>query len=333
MCRDDRYILVVYPFIFMITALLLERLISSTWKIWKIISLCTILLVIILNSYGALSAMSSKYAGYSLKARGYSYLAFIGWKSDITPFLLPEYIHMADNLETSAGNDLIRSFCDTVALSLQDIDKLFLMTRKVKLAYRAPLYRRLGNEIGRRLTQNDGISLQQVQHFINYAAPLYRKDIYRGLLDGAIWGAPEISSRLSIAERIISQAGEQYYPYSYCAIGRSSQEDYLEITSPTDRQYAYYFYEGIGCKIINDYLLATESSADPNFRLASINKRYRSSVLFGIGEQMRLFVNQDPANMLVWNRLWESLPDESSRNYCREGFRRKQSDGMLDDGF
>lgn len=160
-----------------------------------------------------------------------------------------------------------------------DIDKCISLINQVEERYRFLLYQGLGFSIGLRCKKD----FDKCISLINRVEERYRHDIYNSI--SLILKLNRFKGGIEKWISLINQVEEQYRPYFYRGLGRYltkgrySTDKYISLINQVEERYRPYFYRSLGTHFIKIY------SADKCISLINqIEERYRPDVYEGFGE-------------------------------------------------
>jgi hypothetical protein len=320
--HELRYITPLYPFIFIIIALFLSRLFESVNKLKKAGSITIASFLVLVNTGSNINAVFTKYAGFSLKAKGCSYYELgireVSKFSDCSSSI-SQYFSLSGKVNPVYLDDYNRGFFDEIGFKLrekvniQDISLLVNFAKNVDERYRRYPYMAISGAIFETFKKGE---INKTKELISQIEPRYRYYAYMELTDNMIFNYVNKSNMIELM-------GEEFLPFFYQGLGEWAGMKFNKVLNSVDKRYLPFFFEGVGENIA--YLfLNFENKIDIKRLIASIDKRYHPFVCKGIGQCMASYVREDSANLIICDRVINELP-VFCQKYSLECFRQQQN--------
>lgn len=288
-----------------------------------VISISLVSLLALIGFTSNINVLSTKFAGYGLKTKSYLYyglglLDIWKWKfkKDVCNVSkASKYFSFARNINPAYHDVYFRKVSELLEFQLQDFDKLLSLIKQVDPKYRRHFYTSIGRQINWEFADYDDID--KAKQLINRIEPKYQHYVYEAWVESIVYDNRYVDDESR--KRMVAKIGEAFYPVFYSAMGQYAEADYFDIHNKIDKKYLPYFFEGVGKSMALTFA-RHQRKVDVNELLKSIDEGYRFFVCKGIGKHFTLMVRDEPANMLIWDRLINELP-ASYQGHCKKGFK------------
>jgi len=313
------YIIPVYPFIFAVIAITLDRLLASYNRITGSIALALAASIVMITSLpGYLNACSLDYAGYGLEKKGFSYNEF-GLDDSMKTYRsksgISKYIGYARNIGDPRDADRYLSSLigDNLTASLT-AGELAYIKKGAPRAYRAYL----SNSIWNASDRGGEAGIGEAKRLMGVVPEEHEAGVIRNYADMLAIKVFNDEIGYDEARKRASQVWGGLYPLFYRRLGELSG---APSTFPIDEKYLPEYYEGVGRYVAGGLIFNYES--DPNPFLDAISPEYRTFVCKGIGKKMREEADDEPVKMRIWKKTIGMLPP-AYRKGCVKAFRAYQ---------